>query len=172
MVGVLQWRTMIDPENPVVRLCAEGIGAEGQGRHEDAAALYREAWAIHTNDYEACIAAHYLAREQETLQESLKWNRLALDHALVVAQDGTADPIAGFLPSLYLNLGWSHEVLGDPVTARACYLEGAARVAGLPAGAYTDVVRDGIARGLERTVDSTTKYLLDCKQTVSNESAK
>ena len=138
---------MVDPENPVVRLCAEGIAAEGQSRHEDAAALYREAWAIRTDDYEACIAAHYLAREQGTLQESLAWNQRALDHALTVG----ADRIAGFLPSLYLNLGWSHEVLGDPVKARACYLEGAAHVAELPAGPYTDVVRDGIARGLERT---------------------
>jgi hypothetical protein len=138
---------MIDPDNPVVRLCAEGIAAEGQGRHKDAAALYQEAWTIHTDDYEACIAAHYLAREQETLQESLKWNQLALAHALAVPDDR----IAGFLPSLYLNLGWSHEVLEDAVTARACYLEGAAQLAGLPAGAYTDVVRDGIARGLERT---------------------
>jgi hypothetical protein len=140
---------MIDPENPVVRLCAEGIAAEGQGQHEVAAALYREAWAIHTDDYEACIAAHYLAREQETLQDSLKWNQLALDHALAV----TDDRIAGFLPSLYLNLGWSHEVLEDPVTARACYLEGVARLADLPAGAYTDVVCAGIERGLERTGD-------------------
>ena len=138
---------MIDPENPVVRLCAEGIAAEGQGRHAEAAALYREAWATHTDDYEACIAAHYLAREQETLQESLHWNQAALDHALMVNEER----IAGFLPSLYLNLGWSHEVLGNPVKARACYLEGAARVAALPAGAYTDVVRDGIGRGLERT---------------------
>jgi hypothetical protein len=138
---------MIDPDNPVVRLCAEGIQAEGQGRHEDAAALYREAWAIHSDDYEACIAAHYLAREQETLEESRKWNQAALDHALLVEEDR----IAGFLPSLYLNLGWSHEVLGDPITARACYLEGAAQLVGLPAGAYTDVVRDGIGRGLART---------------------
>ena len=138
---------MINPDNPVVRLCAEGIQAEGQGRHEDAAALYQKAWAIHSDDYEACIAAHYLAREQETLQESLQWNQLALDHALAVPDDR----IAGFLPSLYLNLGWSHEVLEDAVTARACYLEGAARLADLPPGVYTDVVRDGIARGLERT---------------------
>lgn len=145
--AVLQWRGMIDPENPVVRLCAKGIEAEGQGRHAEAAALYAQAWAIHTDDYEACIAAHYLAREQETLQESLAWNQLAIDHALAVPGDRIGD----FLPSLYLNLGWSHEVLGNPVTARAYYLEGASRLAALPPGAYTDIVRDGVERGLERT---------------------
>jgi hypothetical protein len=138
---------MIDPANPVVRLCTEGIQAEGQGLHEDARAFYRRAWEIHQDDYEACIAAHYLAREQDTLQESLAWNQLALDHALAVPRER----IAGFLPSLYLNLGWSHEVLDEPGKAGACYLEGAALLPELPPGAYTDVVRDGITRGLERT---------------------
>jgi tetratricopeptide (TPR) repeat protein len=138
---------MIDPSNPVVRLCAEGILAEGQSRHEDALAFYRQAWAIHQDDYEACIAAHYLAREQDTLQESLAWNQLALDHALAVPDDRVRD----FLPSLYLNLGWSHEVLGDSTKARKYYGSGAALLADLPPDQYSEVVRDGITRGLERT---------------------
>lgn len=138
---------MIDPNNRVVRLCAEGIQAEGEGRHEDARALYRKAWAIHDDDYEACIAAHYLAREQDTLLESLAWNQLALDHALAVPDGRMRD----FLPSLYLNLGWSHEVLDGPTKARVYYVEGAALLAGLPPSPYVDVVRAGITRGLERT---------------------
>ncbi len=85
--GNHKYLTMIDPDNPVVRLCAEGIAAEGQGQHVEAAALYTKAWAIHTDDYEACIAAHYLAREQETLQESLAWNQRAIDHALAVPEE-------------------------------------------------------------------------------------
>jgi tetratricopeptide (TPR) repeat protein len=138
---------MIDPDNPVVQLCAEGIRAEGESRHEDALALYRRAWAIHQGDYEACIAAHYLAREQATLLESLAWNQLALDHALAVADERVRD----FLPSLYLNLGWSHEVLSDPAKARTYYGAGAALLANTPSSPYADVVRDGLTRGLERT---------------------
>jgi hypothetical protein len=34
----------IDPNNSVVRLCAEGIAAEMQGRWDEATRLYREAW--------------------------------------------------------------------------------------------------------------------------------
>lgn len=137
----------IDPDNPVVKLCAEGIAAEMQGRHDEALALYRQAWESRGDDYEACIAAHYLARQQATLADSLAWNQVALDHALAAP----AERIGDFLPSLYLNLGWSHEVLGDTVQARACYVAGDERLAGLPPGPYTATVRDGITRGLERT---------------------
>jgi hypothetical protein len=61
--------------------------------------------------------------------------------------------VAGLLPSLYLNLGWSHEVLNEPAQARHLYQAGAASLQALPAGPYTDTVRDGITRGLERTLE-------------------
>ena len=141
---------MIDPDNPIVKLCAEGIGAEAGHDHAQALALYTQAWELRGDDYEACIAAHYLAREQETLVDSLHWNQLALDHALAAS----TERIGGFLPSLYLNLGWSHEVLGDVTQARTCYAQGAALLADLPSGPYTDTVRDGLRRGLERTADT------------------
>jgi len=138
---------VIDPTNPVVKLCAEGIAAESRHDHARALALYTQAWELRSDDYEASIAAHYLAREQETLADSLAWNQTALDHALAAPPE----QIGAFLPSLYLNLGWSHEVLGNTAQARACYAEGAARLDTLPSGAYTEVVRDGLTRGLERT---------------------
>jgi tetratricopeptide (TPR) repeat protein len=138
---------VIDPDNPIVKLCAEGIAAEAQHRHAEASARYRQAWDLHSDDYEACIAAHYLARQQETLAESLAWNQTALDYARRVPLERVAD----FLPSLYLNLGWSYEVLDNLSEARRCYEEGAACLGELPPGPYTDIVRDGIRRGLERT---------------------
>lgn len=138
---------MIDPENPVVKLCAEGIAAEGRHDHAAALAFYTQAWELRTDEYEACIAAHYLARQQETLADALHWNQIALDYALAAP----AELITEFLPSLYLNLGWSHEVLGDTAQARACYAQGAARLGMLPPGPYTDTVRAGLSRGLERT---------------------
>lgn len=122
------------------------------GRHEEAQTLYAQAWELRQDDYEACIAAHYLARQQETLADSLRWNQVAIDHAL--AADGNL--VTEFLPSLYLNLGWSHEVLEDAATARTCYSAGAALLdqlapGHLPHGPYSETVRDGLARGLERT---------------------
>ena len=56
----------IDPTNPVVRLCAESIGAEMAGKVDEAMRLYREAWEARRDDYEACIVAYYLARVQRT----------------------------------------------------------------------------------------------------------
>lgn len=138
---------VIDPNNAIVKLCAEGIQAESRHDHAGARALYVQAWEQRGDDYEACIAAHYLARQQETLADALHWNQLALDHALLAPPE----LVAAFLPSLYLNLGWSHEVLEDAAAANACYAEGAARLDTLPPGDYTAVVRDGIRRGLERT---------------------
>jgi hypothetical protein len=43
----------------------EGRRAEGEGRSEDAGDLYKKpAWAASQNGFEACVAAHYLVRQQ------------------------------------------------------------------------------------------------------------
>ncbi len=54
-------------DNPVIKLCAEGTRAEFEGRIEDARTLYMQAWEASKDDYEACVAAHYVARHQEAL---------------------------------------------------------------------------------------------------------
>ena len=71
----------IDPNNPVVRLCAAGVAAEMQGRLDEATRLYREAWEARQDDYEACIVSHYLARVQRTPNEVLAWNQESLRYA-------------------------------------------------------------------------------------------
>jgi hypothetical protein len=71
----------IDPNNPVVRLCAAGVAAEMQGRLDEATRLYREAWEARQDDYEACIVSHYLARVQRMPNEVLAWNQESLRYA-------------------------------------------------------------------------------------------
>jgi tetratricopeptide (TPR) repeat protein len=137
----------MDPENPVVRLCAEGMQAEMQGRADDARALYQQAWEARRDDYEACVAAHFLARQQDTPADELRWNREALDRA-----DAAGDErVRGFHPSLYLNLGHSHETLGELDEARRCYALAEERLSDVPPGPYGDHVRGGVARGRMRT---------------------
>jgi tetratricopeptide (TPR) repeat protein len=97
-----------DPNNPVIRLCQEGIRAEFDGRPDDARSLYLQSWAAAQDDYEACVAAHYVARFQEEPQEILRWNQIALDRANAVSDD----QVQSFYPSLYLNMGLSYEKLG------------------------------------------------------------
>jgi hypothetical protein len=104
----------MDILNPVIQLCIQGTEAEYASRPQDAAALYRQAWVAAKSDYEFCIAAHYMARFQATPQDTLRWNQLALEHA------GKAPPelVNEFLASLYLNMGQSHETLGNREEAK------------------------------------------------------
>ena len=69
------------------------------------------------DDYEACIAAHYVARHQPNPQETLRWNQEALSRAQALDDER----IQAFYPSLYLNMGQSYEVLGDLTEAKRYY---------------------------------------------------
>lgn len=105
---------MIDPSNAVIKLCMEGNQAEFEGRIEDARLLFRQAWDEARDDYEACIAAHYMARFQESPEEIFYWNREALARAERVGDIR----VQGFYPSLYVNMGHAHELLGHAEEAK------------------------------------------------------
>ena len=136
----------MDPENPVVRLCTQGMEAELAGRTVDALRLFQQAWDGAQDDYEACIAAHYLARHQPTFADNLHWNEVALARANAAADE----QVRGFYPSLYLNLGHAYEVNGDLSAARLNYELAAERAGALAAGPYGDMVRRGVANALLR----------------------
>ncbi len=108
-------------ENLVVQLCVRGTQAEFEGKPDQARALYRQAWELAQDDFEACVAAHYVARFQGTLEATLEWNQVALSRALAAPQELVQD----FFPSLYLNLGQSYERLGDLAKAQRFYDEAA-----------------------------------------------
>lgn len=139
----------MDPDNAIVRLCRAGIEAEGAGRPDDARALYEQAWAEHQTDFEACIAAHYLARQQGDPHAVLRWNVEAIERAMASGDERTF----GFYPSLYLNLGWSFEMIGDQASARTNYLLAEAYLDRLGTGRYRDLVGEGVANGLRRTAE-------------------
>ncbi|EKD87712.1 MAG: hypothetical protein ACD_35C00261G0004 [uncultured bacterium] len=107
----------MDANNRVIQLCIAGTQAEFQHNIEEAAALYEQAWKIQTCDYEACIAAHYMARHQKDPKVEFDWNQRALEHAFA-CEDDSVNP---FLPSLYLNMGKSYERLGDQDSAQKYY---------------------------------------------------
>ena len=107
----------MDLNNPVIKLCIEGTQAEFQGQIDLARSHYQRAWECARDDYEACIAAHYVARHQNDPQQRLHWNQVALDKAKAVA-DGRVE---AFYPSLYLNMGQSYELLGKREEAKRYY---------------------------------------------------
>lgn len=112
----------MDTNNPVIKLCMEGAQAEFHGRLAEARACYEQAWKIAQDDYEACVAAHYVARFQETPQATFEWNQEALNRANAAADER----VQPFYPSLYLNMGHSYEQLGNQEEAQRYYDQAAA----------------------------------------------
>jgi hypothetical protein len=135
---------MMDPTNPVVALCAQGMAVEGTP--DEALRLFEQAWAARCDDFDAAIAAHFLARQQSTATAALHWNALAVQHAEAVPDGGSAELLA----SLYLNLGDSHARLGQTTLARAAARQAADHLGALPSGGYRDFVAMGIDRLTQR----------------------
>ena len=117
-----------------------------EGTPSEAMRLFEEAWASRTDDFEAAIAAHYVARHQPTPEHTLYWNALAVHHAELVL-DRRAE---GFLASLYLNLADAHEKAGDAGSAALAVKRAAVHLDQLPAGGYRELVASGIQRLAQR----------------------
>src|SRR5258705_1962407 len=131
---------MIDTNSAVVQLCAAGMAIDGDP--VAAQTLFRQAWESRRDDYEASVAAHFLARHQATPSDALHWNYVAAKHAEVVPEN-RAKPL---LASLYLNLADSYLALGQSIEAAAVAERGVACLPFVPPGGY----REFIAHGLQR----------------------
>ncbi len=138
----------------VIKLCVAGMEAEGQEQIDEAHALFQQAWAACRDDFDACVAAHFLARHRPTPADALHWNTLALAHADSATASGDGERLRGFYPSLYLNLGWSYEQLGDLVEAGRQYSLAATHLTELPSDPYSAVVRRGVMAGQQRVADA------------------
>ena len=139
----------MDPDNPVVRLCVKGVEAETEKRFDEARTLFERAWKASTNDVEACIAAHYIARHQVTPDLTLWWNQIALARADAVRDER----VRGFYPSLHLNLAQAHENLGQLAAARHHYVRAGKSLEVIDDLDHRFAYEDSVARGLERTTD-------------------
>jgi hypothetical protein len=129
-----------DSASPAVALCAAGVEVEGDpGR---ARALFERAWAARADDFDASVAAHFLARHQPTPAETLRWNEVALRHADALPGHRARD----LLPSLCLNLADSYLMAGRLAEARGLADRASAAVDALPGGGYAGFVRAGIDR--------------------------
>lgn len=131
-----------------------GHGGRGPGRSGSGRTLFLQAWDARQDDLDACIAAHFVARQADSVDEVLRWNTEALTRADAVG----GDRVRSFYPSLYLNLGKSHEDLGDMEEARRCYDLGDAHASTLPDDGYATMVRRGIASGQDRTSATASRW--------------
>lgn len=142
----------MDTRNPVVRLCIEGMQAEAEGRAAAARKAFEEAWDRAGDDYERAIAAHYLARQQPTESEKLRWNEEALDRARAVGDES----VESFYPSLLLNVGDSLEKLGRVPEAHVYYVHALAKLETLPAELRPEHVRASLEASVRRTAEGFT----------------
>jgi tetratricopeptide (TPR) repeat protein len=137
---------LFDPENPIIKLCAQGMQLEGEAKRDEASAVFHQAWEQATNDFEKFTAAHYIARHQETVADKLKWDETALQLALDLNDEG----IKGALPSLYLNIAKCYEDLNDLTKAKENYQLALANTNFLHEDGYGNMIRAGINAGIER----------------------
>jgi tetratricopeptide (TPR) repeat protein len=135
-----------DPDNHVVKLCAQGMEMEGKGKPEDASRLFFQAWNEATDDFEKFTAAHYVARHQKSVSDKLKWDETALQLALKINDD----TIKGTYPSLYLNIAKCYEDLNDFDNARKNYQSALSFTNLLPDSGYGNMIKGGIINGIER----------------------
>jgi hypothetical protein len=96
-----------------------------------------------------------MADVQDDVQEELAWDLRALEAADLTTDDrasqaGVAGPVAGFYPSLHLNLAECYRKLGEPEAARDHLRRGQAAVEALPEDGYGRMIKDGLNRLDER----------------------
>lgn len=136
---------LADLENPVIQLCAAGMQVDGEPAN--ALALFERAWAARQDDYDASVAAHFMARHQATPDATLHWNECALRHADAVPDDRAAP----LLPSLCLNLAESYRLKARFDEAEALAYRGLQALDRVPSdGGYEQFVRAGLDRLLRR----------------------
>ncbi|MGW6036675.1 hypothetical protein ACWFOS_23795 [Gordonia terrae] len=136
---------------------ALGQGGDTTGARDRLLALW-ETIGVDGDALHRCTLAHHLADLYSDPADSLAWDVRALDAALALTDERVrshhADlSVAGFLPSLHLNLADDHRRLGS-FEAAGRHLDEALRTAAeLPEGPYGSMIRDlieDIAGAVER----------------------
>ncbi len=138
---------LFDPNNNIVKLCAEGMEFEGKGEPGKAHQQFLQAWEESTNNLEKFIAAHYIARHQNNVADKLKWDEISLQLALQIEDN----EMKSNYPSLYLNIAKCYEDLKDFHKANEYFQLAQSFAGNLPNDGYGNMIRSGIKNGIERT---------------------
>ena len=155
--------------DPVMSTVGQAIGLGRSGDRGRARELLGRAWEQVGADGDPMHRvgiAHSMADVQDDLEEELRWDLRALAAAdqltdLRVAEAGIAAPVAGFYPSLHLNLGEVYRRLGRFTDAWKHLHSGldATRALGWtaePADGYQAQVIDALQRLGERLARAAT----------------
>lgn len=102
------------PFNHIVKLCLQGMDMEEKNRPEEALKVFLQGWNDATNDFERFLTAYYVARQQKTVSDNLKWLETALGFALKLNDDS----VKSAFPSLYFKIAKCYEELDDQENAK------------------------------------------------------
>jgi hypothetical protein len=146
--------TGVDEPDPTMAAVGRGIELNQRGERDAARRLFAELWdgvGPDGDPLHRCAIAHSMADAQEDPHEELAWDLRALEAAESVTDErvrgaGMAGPVAGFYPSLHLNLGDVHRRLGNVEQARHHVALGRAATGALADDGYARMIRDGLDR--------------------------
>jgi hypothetical protein len=144
---------MTQPDAVMAKI-GEGIGRRERGDRESARQLFAELWEQVGPDgdpFHRCALAHSMADVQDDVRDELAWDLRALEAAdeltdARVEEAGVATPVAGFYPSLHLNLGDAYRRLGELEQAREHLVRGRAATAVLGDDGYAQMIREAFER--------------------------
>lgn len=143
----------------VMKRVGEGIDLCQSGDHEAARCVFAELWdeigGERGDPLHRCALAHSMADVQDDVHDELLWDHRALEAADLVSDEraaaaGVMSHVAGFYPSLHLNLGECYRKLGDGNLARRHLVAGQAAVSALPDDGYGRMITSGLRRLAER----------------------
>lgn len=130
----------------------DAVALTQSGEVEAGRAALEECWATTSPDDHAvrCVVAHYLADLQNDLDTEIAWDERALAELPHLRDEDVAGlgitSVAGFAPSLHLNLGDGYLRRGDLDRAREHLTQGRATLRALADDAYGVMIRRGFDR--------------------------
>ncbi len=146
------------PDPTMVRI-ADGMALGQRGEREAARQVFAHVWSdiddADEDPLHRCALAHAMADVQDDVREELVWDLRALQAAGLItderaAQAGVPSPVAGFYPSLHLNLGERYRKLGELDQAREHLQRGQAAAGALGDDEYGDMIRGGLDQLAQR----------------------
>lgn len=140
--------------DPVLAKIDQGIRLGIAGDRAAARGVFSLLWEETGTDGDPlhrCAIAHSMADVQDDPVDELEWDLRALTAANEVTDDRTARAgvpggVAGFYPSLHLNLADAYRRLGDPAQARYHVAAGRERLDALSDDGYGAMIRGALQR--------------------------
>lgn len=118
-----------NPNSIIIRLFIQGILLEEKGQRDEAASLFLQGWNETTTGLEKFLAAHFLARVQNNVNDKLAWLQAALKFALAINDHA----VKGSIKALYAAIARCYDELGDGESAKRFHQQ---------ATSYDDTITD------------------------------